>query len=364
MKRHKRRNPLGVKYSRAIDLALMAAMLAWAVLSGLLAYKIKNMNPDWKSNLGLIVTFSLCSFFSAAFAVLMILLNSWLKGMQLRGRSTQIFLSIFLVLSNLTPNAGMVLFGTSLLFMIFDPDCRRSFRPGPTGVRGGWVVAGVVVFLCASIFLTVHSKVGSMGLEGMQNAARMVIDDRVLMNSRFGALIEINKLPNENASAIQNPEMNLAADQAIREGSSFLAAKEWDKAIDQYKKVVQIDSVSANAHLGLGKAFLGKGDYASAIREAQKAIDKNPSFAIAYAILGGAYSESGELERGTMHLLSAIMFDPNLAEAHYYLGLIHCAKNESTDAQAKLQKLTELGSPLAAELQGYITQYCPASNPA
>ena len=354
----KRRNPIGVKYCRIINALYLLAMMAWSVITALLAYKVYNMSSNWEVNFPLILNLAFLSMICFTSAIFVNQLNGQLKGLQERSRWWQMFLAAFLITRRLTLNTGMILYAIALGLMLFDPISKKAFRPGPTKTKRNSMLYGLAMSLVMIfLFVVIKGQMGSLGVQGMKNAVAMIMDQRAFATGRFGILLKKEmKQPKE---PIITEEDVVNAEELYKQASANLSSEKWDAAIEQFKKLVKIDSVAAKAHLGLGRAFLNKGDYDQAIQEAQNALDKNPNFAIAYSVLGSAYSETGDLEKGMMHLMSAIMFDPNLDEPYYYLGMIYCAKNELDSAKAKYDKLVSMNSPLAEQLKAHMAQYCP-----
>ncbi|MBI5196368.1 MAG: redoxin domain-containing protein [Nitrospirae bacterium] len=72
-------------------------------------------------------------------------------------------------------------------------------------------------------------------------------------------------------------------------GFLFLAAKEADKAVDEFSKALQIEPASHDAKTGLGAAFILKGDITQALKILADSVDKNPCPLRAYYELGRAY---------------------------------------------------------------------------
>lgn len=359
----KRRNPVGVKICRAVNLFYIMVMLVWTGLSALLAYKVYRLSENWEVNFPLILNLSFLSMISLASAIFATQLNGQLQGLQARGRWWQIFISIFFMLRRLSPNWGMLLYAVTLGILLFDPQSKKAFRPGPTKTFRGAVISGLsMAFVMIFLFLVIKGQMGSLGVQGVKAAVNMIMDDQAFIDGRFGGLLK-RELMIPKASYAPAGEV-VDAEALYTKATASLSAQNWDDAIQQFQKLVKIDSVSAKAHLGLGRAFLNKGDYEQAIQQAQQALDKNPNFAIAYSVLGSAYSETGDLEKGMMHLMSAVMFDPNLDEPYYYLGMIYCAKNDLTSAQDKHKKLVSMNSPLAEQLRIHMSQYCPAPSAA
>ncbi len=76
-------------------------------------------------------------------------------------------------------------------------------------------------------------------------------------------------------------------------GWHYLAARQYDQAVEQYRKTLQMDPNYIEAHRQLGQALLGKRMYDEAIRELQKAAELSDNRTFHLASLGEAYAVAG-----------------------------------------------------------------------
>jgi len=72
-------------------------------------------------------------------------------------------------------------------------------------------------------------------------------------------------------------------------GSLFKDNKDYDKAIESYKKVIELNPKYADAYNNMGLAYGSKKDYDKAIESYKKAIELNPKDAEIYNSMGIAY---------------------------------------------------------------------------
>jgi TolB-like protein/DNA-binding winged helix-turn-helix (wHTH) protein len=103
-------------------------------------------------------------------------------------------------------------------------------------------------------------------------------------------------------------------------------ARRWDRAIEQYRKTLELDPDFALARQALAMALERKGAYAEAIAEFQKAVALSGGSAGTIASLGHAYALAGakadakvQLER--LEALSRQKYVPAIYRALIYLGL-------------------------------------------
>ena len=72
---------------------------------------------------------------------------------------------------------------------------------------------------------------------------------------------------------------------------------DYDSAIADYTKAIEIDPKDAKAYYNRGLIFNNIGEYYQAIADFTKAIEINPKYADAYNSRGAAYAVKGEYER-------------------------------------------------------------------
>jgi tetratricopeptide (TPR) repeat protein len=76
-------------------------------------------------------------------------------------------------------------------------------------------------------------------------------------------------------------------------GAAFLQEKQYDKAIDDFNKTIELSPRNANAYLGRGFSLANKKQFSRAIEDLNRAIDLNPKKADAYTIRGLVFAQIG-----------------------------------------------------------------------
>ncbi len=143
-------------------------------------------------------------------------------------------------------------------------------------------------------------------------------------------------------------------------GMHFIEVKQFDQAMSDFDRAIQIDPTSPHPYVGRGQIFLAKQDYIHAIEnfstalrlnpdettayslrgdayakkeqydlaiaDYDKAIAINPRSDLAYAGRGATYFEMGEYDRALVDLTIAIKLDPNDPNPYALRGRTH-AKN-------------------------------------
>jgi Flp pilus assembly protein TadD len=98
-----------------------------------------------------------------------------------------------------------------------------------------------------------------------------------------------------------------------RENDNAGRAREFDQAIRDYSRAIELAPNSIAAYYHRGLALARRGDYDGAIRDASKVIDLAPNDAQAYLIRGGAHHDAGDYDSAFADLSMSMSLDPNPA---------------------------------------------------
>jgi len=101
----------------------------------------------------------------------------------------------------------------------------------------------------------------------------------------------------------------------------WLGKGDYDKAIADYTKAIEIDPKYADVYYDRGDVWYDKGDYDKAIADYTKAIEINPKLIPAYKHLGDAWREKGYYDKAIASYTKAIEIDPNPKYAAAYDSL-------------------------------------------
>ena len=126
-------------------------------------------------------------------------------------------------------------------------------------------------------------------------------------------------------------------------GEAYGQEGQFDKAIEEINKALEIDPQNANAFNDRGLAFWLKGDINSALVDYNKAIEINPSFAMAYNNRGLLYGKGqGEMDLAIADFSKAIEMDPKLVDAYLSRGMAYSFKKEFDKSIADYGKAIEI----------------------
>ena len=144
-------------------------------------------------------------------------------------------------------------------------------------------------------------------------------------------------------------------------GGTYLQKDDYDRAIADFSKAIELDPNRAGAYHDRGWTYLLKDDYARAIADFSKAIELEPQGAWHYFQRGVSYRSrdtDGDLDRAIADYNKAIELDPSEEDFRQELAYAYEARGDDfrdTDgdydrAIADYTKGIELGSSITAEL--------------
>ena len=121
----------------------------------------------------------------------------------------------------------------------------------------------------------------------------------------------------------------------------------WKKEISEYKKALRIDPHFAEAHFNLGVAYQEKGDLKEAIAEYQKTIQIYPNYIEAHNNLGILYFRKGMLDQALVEYQKTIEIQPDYSKGYYNIGSVYREKKKTDEAITSFQKALEINPNFA-----------------
>lgn len=125
-------------------------------------------------------------------------------------------------------------------------------------------------------------------------------------------------------------------------GVAHLENEQFDLAITDFKKIIEIDSKYADAYFWLGRAYRGNKQYDLAIACFTKAIEDDANSAWAYNDRAFTYRLVGEVDKSITDAAQAIELDPKEAEFYHTRALAYSRKGETDLAISDYTKAIEL----------------------
>ncbi len=128
----------------------------------------------------------------------------------------------------------------------------------------------------------------------------------------------------------------------IDRGVGYLDKGDFDSAILEFNKALEIDPGNGDAYYNRGVAYYDKGEYERAISDYTKAIEINPKDTDAYNNRGLIYYEKSDYEKAISDYTKAIEIDPMYADTYYNRALAYYNKGEYDTAISDYTKVIEL----------------------
>jgi tetratricopeptide (TPR) repeat protein len=128
----------------------------------------------------------------------------------------------------------------------------------------------------------------------------------------------------------------------VQEGDSLQSKGDFDGAISNYTKAIQLNQDAAEAYNNRGNAERAKGDLDSAIADYSQALTLQTNYANAYLNRGNVKSQKGDLDGAITDYGKAIEFKPDVAIAYCSRGNTKFIKGDLNGAIADYNKAVEL----------------------
>jgi Tfp pilus assembly protein PilF len=105
-----------------------------------------------------------------------------------------------------------------------------------------------------------------------------------------------------------------------RTAVSYYNRGEYEKAVEAYKRAIEINPDSAEAYYHLGMAYSSLGKYKDAVEAYSRSIKIRPDYAAAHYNLGHAYSNLNQHDKAIKAFRHSIQHEPDNLEAYFALG--------------------------------------------
>jgi len=137
-------------------------------------------------------------------------------------------------------------------------------------------------------------------------------------------------------------DLSLESSKYYNSGNAYYKRGDYDRAIEDYSKAIELDPKYAAAYNARGLAYVNKGDYDRAIEDYNKAVELEPKYANAYYNRGWAYYNKGNYYRAIADYTKAIELDSKYANAYYNRGLAYRALGKESKAQRNFEMYKKL----------------------
>ncbi|MDP2922339.1 MAG: tetratricopeptide repeat protein [Candidatus Omnitrophota bacterium] len=146
------------------------------------------------------------------------------------------------------------------------------------------------------------------------------------------------------------------------QGGDCLFGGDYNQAIENYEKAIQIDPNYVEAYNNLGYSYRSIGKYKQAITYYQKAIQIKPNFIPAYANLGALYNQLNEYQNAKDYLTKGVQIDPDFAELYNNLGYTYQLLNQHQQAMGYFKKAIQIDPALGSAYHNLASSYVELGN--
>lgn len=127
--------------------------------------------------------------------------------------------------------------------------------------------------------------------------------------------------------------------------------KQWDDAIENYKKAIELNENYTDAYVGIAGDYYQKGEYDLEVRNYLKATEISPKNTQAYYELGTAYEDVGKYDKAITAYKKTLILDPVYKDALHDLILLYLATGDRDSAEKFVPQLVRLDKGLGNKLQ-------------
>jgi tetratricopeptide (TPR) repeat protein len=146
---------------------------------------------------------------------------------------------------------------------------------------------------------------------------------------------------NQRAPQVTETDRKSASDYT-NTGVEHLRRKDYDRAIADLTKAIELDPRNAWSYDKRGEAYVGKNDYDRAITDFTKSIEMDPKRAYSRTSRGRAYFCKNDFDQAIADYSEAIEIDAKYAYAFYYRGDTYLERRNYDLAIADYAKAIEI----------------------
>lgn len=118
----------------------------------------------------------------------------------------------------------------------------------------------------------------------------------------------------------------------------FYGTKEYEKAIDAYKRGLQLDNTKHIAAYNIGWSYNELGNYDDAVKYLSRATTIKPDYAAAFSEMGYAYNRLDQTANSISAYQRALVYDPSSSSALFGLGDAYYNKEKNYELAAEKYK--------------------------
>ncbi|MCI0355990.1 MAG: tetratricopeptide repeat protein, partial [Acidobacteria bacterium] len=132
------------------------------------------------------------------------------------------------------------------------------------------------------------------------------------------------------------------AQRELAKGGEALQQNAPEKAVEHFKKAIEIYPEYYQAHLSLGALYMDQQKWAEAEGSLKKSIEINSQYAPSHAALGALYNRTGRAEEAIPELERSLELNPNSWQAHFELAQALLATGKAQEAEPHARRAREM----------------------
>ena len=148
------------------------------------------------------------------------------------------------------------------------------------------------------------------------------------------------------ASAKQKQTKSMIAEFYESEGSAYLEKRQYDKAIFNFNRAIEMNTADASAYYNRGRAYGEQGQYDQAISDYSKALEINRMYGDTYFYRGLAYHAKGQYNQAISDYTKALEINPGDGGTYYARGFTYYFRGEYLKSLVDIKKAESLGYPI------------------
>ena len=177
---------------------------------------------------------------------------------------------------------------------------------------------------------------------------------RVILGVLLLMFVAHAEIKTDKKSEVKKEAVQTNINEWFEKGEKAYKAGNFQEAVTNFTKAIQIDPNDAMAYYNRGVAYADQKQYDRAIADYGKAIQIDPNYANAYNNRGIAYKNLKQYERAISDYGKAIQIDPNHANAYNNRGSAYALQQMYFAATRDARKACGLGNCKLLEVMSQI----------